>query len=470
MHLQEAGVAENTSAKAQEDTLESYGYKQEFRRVLKLRHLVAYGLAYVTPTAPFPMLGIIAIVSMGHLASVYIVAFVALFFTATSYAKMAARHPIAGTAYSYTQQAIHPHAGFVIGWALFLSYLLVPLLSVIAARDLCLQIAPSVNPWVWIIAFVVFMTAINFFGIKVTASANTIMTAAMILAAVLFVVLAIIALTNGVGEGVLLSSKPLYSPATFDSSLILAGASIGVFSYIGFDGVSTLAEEVENPRVNIGRATVLVALFCAVIFVVVAYLSQMVWPDYNALPRDVSAVLLISERIGGAYFRYFIFLIMIVAGVSCALAAQVSAARLMYGMGRDGVLPRAFFSYVSPKHKIPTYNLLLIAAISLALPAFLNFETAAMVLNYGAFLGFFAVNLSVIFEYVIRHRQDKLGPVEIWRLIIMPVLGMIVIGKIFLSLDTSVQKWVGLWMLFGIVYYGILTRGFRKVIKIKIED
>ena len=463
-------MAENKSTPAQGDTLEAYGYKQEFRRVLKLRHLVAYGLAYVTPTAPFPMLGIIAIVSMGHLASVYVVAFVALFFTATSYAKMAARHPIAGTAYSYTQHAIHPHVGFVVGWALFLSYLLVPLLSVIAARDLCVQIVPSVNPWVWIIAFVVFMTAINFFGIKVTAGANTIMTVAMILAAILFVVLAVIALVNGVGEGVILSSKPLYNPSTFDSSLILAGASIGVFSFIGFDGVSTLAEEVENPRINIGRATVLVALFCAVIFVVVAYLAQMVWPDYSTLPRDVSAVLLIAERIGGDYFRYFVFLIMIVAGVSCALASQVAAARLMYGMGRDGVLPRKFFSYVSPKHKTPTYNLLLIAVISLALPVLLNFETAAMVLNYGAFLGFFAVNLSVIFEYAIRHRQDKLGPMEIWRFIIMPVLGMLVIGKIFLSLNTSVLNWVTLWMFLGILYYGILTRGFRKVIKMKIEE
>ena len=463
-------MAEKISAQSQDDTLESYGYKQEFRRVLKLRHLVAYGLAYVTPTAPFPMLGIIAIVSMGHLAAVYVVAFVALFFTATSYAKMAARHPIAGSAYSYTQRAIHPHVGFVIGWALFMSYVLVPLLSVIAARDLCMQIVPLVPSWIWIVAFVVFMTAINFFGIKVTTRANAIMTIAMILAAVLFIILAIIALASGVGEGVILSSKPFYSPATFNTSLILAGASIGIFSYIGFDGVSTLAEEVENPRVNIGRATVLVAVFCAVIFVIVAYLSQMVWPDYNGLPRDVSAVLLIAERIGGSFFRYFVFLIMILAAVSCALAAQVSAARLMYGMGRDGVLPKKFFSYVSPKHKVPTYNLLLIAAISLAFPSIMNFETAAMVLNYGAFLGFFAVNLSVIFEYVIRHRQDEMGPVEIWRFIIMPVLGMFVIGAIFANLDTSVLKWVTLWMFFGLTYYGIITRGFRKVITIEIKE
>ena len=92
------------------------------------------------------MLGIVAIITAGHLATTYVVAFVALFFTATSYAKMAYRHPIAGWAYSYTQRAIHPHAGFVIGWALFLSYLLVPLLSVIAARDLCLQIGRPCPP------------------------------------------------------------------------------------------------------------------------------------------------------------------------------------------------------------------------------------------------------------------------------------------------------------------------------------
>ena len=115
----------------QGESLDSYGYKQEFKRVLKLRHLVMYGLAYVTPTAPFPMLGIVAIATLGHLASVYIVALFALIFTATSYGKMAARHPIAGSAYSYSTNAIHPHVGFIVGWALFLSYLLLPLLSVI---------------------------------------------------------------------------------------------------------------------------------------------------------------------------------------------------------------------------------------------------------------------------------------------------------------------------------------------------
>ncbi|MBN2290065.1 MAG: APC family permease [Candidatus Glassbacteria bacterium] len=463
-------MANEQAQQPQDSSLESYGYKQEFSRVLKLRHLVLYGLAYVTPTAPFPMLGIVAIVSVGHLAPVYLVAMFALFFTATSYGKMAARHPIAGSAYSYSQQAIHPHFGFVIGWALFLTYILVPLLSVIAARDLCLNIAPSFPSWLWIVLFVVFMTAINFFGIKVTAGANAVMTGAMIIAAALFVLLAVIALTKGVGEGVLLSTKPFYNPATFNFHLILAGSAIGVFSYIGFDGVSTLAEEVENPRVNIGRATVLVCIFCAVIFVVVAYLAQMVWPDFNSLPRDVSAVLDISERIGGQVFRYFIFLIMIVAGVSCALAGQVSAARIMYGMGRDGVLPRKFFSYVSKKYQIPSYNLLLIAVVSLVLAFLMNFEIAAQVLNYGAFLGFFAVNLSVIFEYAIKHRPENFGPMEVWRYILMPVIGMLVCGIIFMSLDKSVLVYVSAWMAFGLVYYGIITRGFSRIVKMKIEE
>ena len=221
-----------------EDSLASYGYRQEFKRVLKLRHLVAYGLAYVTPTAPFPMLGILAIVSAGHMATTYLIAFLALVFTATSYAKMASRHPVAGSAYSYARQAIHPHAGFVIGWALFLSYLLVPLLSVIAARDLSVQIAPSVPPWVWIVGFVLFMTIVNIMGIKVTAGANTTMTAVMIVAAILFVIYAVISLKGGTGEGVLFSLKPFYNSETFSSPLILSGTAIAVFSYIGFEGNS----------------------------------------------------------------------------------------------------------------------------------------------------------------------------------------------------------------------------------------
>jgi amino acid transporter len=475
-HPEEEELTENSVNQPQDDSLSSYGYKHEFKRVLKLRHLVAYGLAYVTPTAPFPMLGIVAIVTAGHLASTYVVAFVALLFTATSYAKMAYRHPLSGSAYSYTYRAIHPHAGFVVGWALFLTYLLVPLLSVIAARDLCVQITQSVSwlpdipSWVWIVSFVVFMTGINFFGIQVTASANTIMTAAMILAAILFVIFAVIALMNGQGEGALLSTKPFYNPDTFQFSLIMSGASIAVFSFVGFDGVSTLAEEVENPRVNIGKATIWVAILCAIIFVIVAYLAQMVWPMYNDLPNDVSAVLLISRRIGGAFFYYFVFAIMIVAGLSCALASQTSAARLMYGMGRDGVLPRKFFSYVSPVKKIPAYNLLLIGVVSLVLAFLLNFQRAAEVLNYGAFLGFFAVNLCVVFEYMFRERPEEFGLFGLWRYLLMPLIGMLVIGWIFLSLNPDVLTYVSYWMIFGIAYYGIITKGFRKVVKMELEE
>jgi len=470
-------VANEQAPQQQDSSLESYGYKQEFSRVLKLRHLVLYGLAYVTPTAPFPMLGIVAIISGGHLALVYIVALIALYFTATSYGKMAARHPIAGSSYSYSQQAIHPHFGFFIGWALFLSYLLVPLLSIIAARDLFLLVYPGVPSWVVIVTFVVFMTVVNLLGIKVTAGANAVMTGAMILAAILFVILAIIALLKGEGEGVLFSLRPFYNPGTFNSNLILAGTAIAVFSYIGFDAVSTLAEEVEKPRVNIGRATVLVCLFCALIFVVVAYLAQMVWPDFSSLPRDVSAVLLISKKIGGEPFYYTVFAIMIVAGVSCALASQVSAARIMYGMGRDGVLPRKFFSYVSEKYKIPTYNILLIAVVSLALYFLLDntygqkaFEISAQVLNYGAFLGFFAVNLSVIFEYVFSGKKDRYNAFEVWRFYIMPIIGMYVIGRIFMNLDPSVLEYVSYWMLFGLVHYAFITRGFRRTLKMKLEE
>jgi len=315
-----------------------------------------------------------------------------------------------------------------------------------------------------------FMTIVNILGIKVTAGANTVMTVAMIVGAALFVVFAVISLKNGVGEGLLFSTKPFYNPETFSSSVIMAGTAIAIFSYIGFDGISTLAEEVENPRVNIGRATILVALFCAVINITIAYLAQMVWPDFSSLPQDVGAVLMIAARIGGEFFRYFVFFVMIVAGVSCALAGQTSAARLMYGMGRDKMLPKKVFAYVSKKHQIPTFNLLLIAVVSVVLAFVLNFQTAAEVLTYGAFIGFFAVNLCVVFEYLIRNRQGKIGIVELWRYLVMPLIGMLVVGRIFMSLNPDVLMWVTFWMLFGLAYYGILTRGFRKAIVLKIEE
>jgi len=222
---------------------------------------------------------------------------------------------------------------------------------------------------------------------------------------------------------------------------------------------------------------VLVCLFCAVIFVVVAYLAQMVWPDYSTLPSGVHAVLNISERIGGLTFRWIVFLIMIVAGVSCALAGQVSAARIMYGMGRDGVLPHKFFSYVSKKYRIPSYNLLLIAVVSLALAFLMHyiygekaFQIAAQVLNYGAFLGFFAVNLSVIFEYCFRKKPEKFGILEVWRYILMPLIGMIICGIIFFKLEKNVLIYVTGWMVFGLAYYAFITKGFRQIVKMKIEE
>ena len=144
--------------------------------------------------------------------------------------------------------------------------------------------------------------------------------------------------------------------------------------------------------------------------------------------------------------------------------------RLSSRLGRDGVLPRKFFSYVSKKHQIPSYNLLLIAVVSVGLAFLLNFQTAAEVLVYGGFLGFFAVNLAVVFEYLIRNRQGSIGPLEIWRYLIMPVAGMIIIGGIFINLNPSVIGWVSLWMLFGLTYYGIITKGFRKTIEMTIEE
>ena len=452
------------------DSLESYGYKQEFKRVLKLRNLVIYGMAYVTPTAPFPMLGIVAIAAAGHMATAYIVAMIGLMFTASSYGKMAARHPIAGSSYSYTRQAIHPHVGFIVGWALFLTYLLIPALSVIAARDLCAERLPMVPSWIWIVLFVAFMTAANMMGIKIAAWANTAMTIAMLAAGVLFIGFSIHYLLNQGGVDALFSMKPFYNPQTFDPNLILAATAISVFSFVGFDAISTLSEEAQEPRKNIGRATLLTCLFCGIIFVFIAYMSQMVWPDYSTLPNDVSAVLHITKRVGGNALYEFVFIIMIVAGVSSALAGQTSAARLMYGLGRDRILPNKIFGYVSPKSQIPVYNVIIIAFVSIIFSFNFDFGQAAQMVNYGAFLGFVAVNICVFSEYVIKRKPDAFGLLGVVRYILMPLFGFLICLTIFLKLSPTALTWGTGWVVFGLIYYGAITRGFRKSLDLKLEE
>jgi len=306
------------------------GAPARFKRVLSRGDLILYGLVILTPTAPYPVYGIVQQVSDGHAALAYVAALVAMLFTAASYGKMSGAFPSAGSTYTYAQRALNEHVGFLAGWAMMLDYFLIPLLSVIYAALTAARLLPQVPYIVWVVFFTVAITLINVRGIRVTTRASTFMMVIMTACAVLFVWLAARWVAHVAGWEGLISAAGFYRPETFAVRPLMLGAAIATLSYIGFDAISTLAEDTVRPERDIAFATVTVCVLQAVFCVVTVYLAALVWPDYHTFPDKDTAILDIGRRIGGTWMFGFLTFVLLVAGLASALTGQAGASRLLF--------------------------------------------------------------------------------------------------------------------------------------------
>jgi len=429
------------------------------KRILSRRDLILYGLVILTPTAPYPVYGIVQQTSQGHAVLSYLVAMVAMLFTAASYGKMSGVFPSAGSTYSYVQNALNPHVGFLAGWAMILDYFLIPLLSVIYAALTANRMVPQIPYWVWAVSFTVAITLINVRGIRVTASAGNVMMFLMTTCAILFVVLAArwVVIQHGIGG--LIAPEAFYNPGTFGGRPLMLGAAIASISYIGFDAISTLAEDTINPERDISIATVSVCLIQTVFCVVTVYLAALVWPDFKSYPESETVILDIGRRAGGPWMMGFLTFILLVAGLASALTGQAGASRLLLGMGRDGVISRRIFAHVDPRYSTPSRSVYLMGAVSLAGSLLLHFQLAVELLNFGAFVGFILVNLSVIRHFYLRLRR-RTG-LALFTNLLFPVAGAAVCGYVWLNLSWKAQLAGFGWLALGAVYLAVLTRGFR---------
>jgi amino acid transporter len=430
------------------------------RRVLTRRDLILYGLVILTPTAPYPVYGIVQQLSRGHAALAYLIAMVAMLFTAASYGQMAAAFPAAGSTYTYTQRALNEHVGFLAGWAMILDYFLIPLESIIYAALTAHRLAPAIPYTVWAVSFTVLLTVINIPGIRVTARASEVMMILMTACAVAFVALAaryVVALHGWRG---LFDTHALFRPATFSVGPLMLGAGVAALSYIGFDAISTLAEDTLNPKRDIGFATVLVCILQTVICFITVYLAALVWPDYRSYPEAETVILDIGRNIGGSWMFVSLIFILLVAGLASALTGQAGASRLLYGMGRDGVLPPSIFAYIDPRFSTPTRSIYIMAAISLIGVLFMRFQIAVELLNFGALAGFALVNLSVIRHYFIR--QGRRRGRYFLTYLISPALGAMMCCYVWMSLSSKAKIAGFLWLAVGATYLALITRGFSR--------
>jgi amino acid transporter len=428
------------------------------KRVLTVSDLVFYGIILIQPIAPLPIFGLSSKMSHGHVSATIVIAMLAMMLTAFSYGRMAAIYPSAGSAYTYVSRGLGAHVGFLAGWAMFLDYLVIPLINTVMGSLTLAQMIPAIPYPVWVILFVVTMTGLNLRGIRATARVNVLLLAVMSVVIVAFVTLAIRYLIGEGGWESLFALKPFYNSTTFHPKAIATATSLAALTYIGFDGVTTLAEEVHNPKRSVLLAVVLVCFLTGVFSTLEVYLMQLAWPDYNAFPNIETAYLDVMQRVGGPALFHAMGVIMVVACLGSGMAGQVGAARLLYGMGRENVLPRRVFGHLSPQTNIPNFNVLLIGALTLICSLCVDYELAATVLNFGAFLAFMGVNLATIREYYFRRREGKPGILADF---LMPSFGFLFCLAIWLSLPTPAKIAGGVWLLAGFLYDMIKSRGFR---------
>ncbi|WP_277759113.1 APC family permease [Pseudomonas sp. A34-9] len=426
------------------------------QRTLSLGSVVLFGIAYMTPIIVLGTFGILAQSTAGMVPAAYLAALVAMFFTAMSYGRMAAAFPVAGSAYSYVRKAISPKLGFIAGWAVLLDYLFLPMAIWLIGAAYLASAFPSIPQWIWVLAFIGITSAINIIGLKLANGINALLMLVQFLVLIAFVALCVHYIGGDAGTP-LWSIKPFFN-GDMQMPLIMSGAAIACYSFLGFDAVSTLTEETRDPRRTIPRAIMLITLIGGLIFVGVSYFVQIAHPSFQFDSVD-SAAYEIARNIGGDLFVSIFLIGLIVGQFASGLSAQASGSRLLFAMGRDGVLPKSFFGTLHARFGTPVNSILLCAVVAL-LALKLDVTTSTSFINFGAFLAFSLVNLSVIFHYWIG--GEKKGLREGVLFLIFPFIGLVADLWLMVSLD-HLAVYLGLsWLAIGVVYLAVLTGGFRR--------
>ena len=420
---------------------------------LGLRSIIFFGLAYMGPLIGIGIFGVIATKSQGASAGAMVLATVAILFTAISYGTMARRHPASGSAYTYARRSIGPRTGFLVGWAILLDYLFIPLVIWLVGAEYLAAEFPNVPKAVWVVSFVVLTTVINYFGIKVADRANFLLVLFEVLVLVFYIVFSISHLL-GSGDTSMFSLQPFVG-VVHEIGPVAAGAAVAAYLFLGFDAVSTLSEETKDAGRNIPRGIVLVALIGGAIFIFTLYLLSLLEPGAELSDSIGSDI---AKTIGGPLFGAIFLAALVCQQFTAGIAAQASSARLMYAMGRDGVFPRKFFAKLSERHLTPINGIILVGVVGLA-AIWLTLAVSTSFINFGAFLGFTMVNVSVL-AYFLRNRHDEsLNP---FVYVVCPIIGAAVDIFLLFALDGTAKLMGGIWLAIGVLYLLVLTRGFRQ--------
>jgi putrescine importer len=473
---------------------------RHLRRALTLWDLILYGVIVIQPVAPMSIYGVLSDRGRGHVVTAILIAMVAMLFTGISYGRMARAYPSAGSAFTYVAQEIHRSVGFVTGWSMVMDYMLNPLICSVWCAGQAHDFAPGVPIWLWKVFFAVVFTLLNIRGIKTSARINAGVAAGMGAVVVVIFVVAARYIFGHPHADPAFFTRPFYDPQTFTFGGLFGCTSIAVLTYIGFDGISTLSEEAENPRRNIMLATLLTCVLIGLLSAAEVYVAQLIWPisqpfpDVNTAYPEIMRRLWPVLRVGSQTIAPLFLLVgftLLLANFGSGLGAQLGAARLLFGMGRSNALPQSFFGKLDEKHRIPKNNVIFVGGAALA-GAFLlevvagyrfyihdaqtmnwgiflkilngdkAYGLGAEMLNFGALIAFMGVNAAALVRYYIRAQEKKLIN------LIPPILGFVICLALWLNLSRPAMIVGSIWMAAGIAFGMWKTHGFREQLSFEV--
>lgn len=434
------------------------GDRKTLDRALSLRHLLVYGLIFMVPIAPMAVYGFVARQSHGMAPLVYLVGFVAMLFTALSYKQLSGVFPTAGSVYAYVQRGWHPYLGFLAGWMILADYLLGPALMYAFGASWLHGLLPAVPPWIWAVIFVIFNTAINVLGIRLQARTHFLLLIIELIALAIFLAFAIefvFAARHGAGGW---SAAPFFQPRHLNARFVTTAASIAALSFLGFDGISTLAEETKNPRRTVGTATVLALLLIGALFILQTYVAALAHPEYSSLDAKLG-FFEIGREVGGAWLFTLLIVVNVISdGIASALSAQLAIARVLYSMGRDRALPgAAFLSQIDPRLKTPVNGTLLTAALSIVLVLLAPERVLLRLVNFGALTAFMFLNVTVFVFFYLKQKHYR----NVFSYLLFPLFGLLIVAFVWSGFDRTTFLFGGAWLLAGAILGAFRYKKFK---------
>ena len=435
----------------QQRSLESFGYKQELHRSVATVDLLIYGLVFMVPIAPWAIFGTVYNSASGMVPLVYLIGLIAMVFTAMAYAQMARSFPLAGSVFSYVGRGIHPGAGFFAGWAILLDYLLVPTLLYVFAAESMIGLFPDTPRWMWAIVFVIVNTVINLLGVDSLKMANRVFLAIELVFVVIFVYIAFRAISGGSLPDVGWSTTPIWNSELVSAPLIASALSIAVLSFLGFDGISTLAEESTGKRNPAGKAMIGSLFIVAFLFIVQTWLASLLAGGRESFSDDEvgNAFFKLVEAASSTGWMNAFFVVNVLAvGFANAMAAQAATSRLLYSMSRDRQLP-GFLSKISAR-QVPINAILVVSALSVVLVLFFvgQIGLISSLVNFGALFAFCLLHISVVWYYI-GHKKSKNYLLHL----VVPTLGFLIIGYVLFNADPLAKIGGIVWLAIGAVVF-----------------